>query len=163
MEVLKFDNLKRVLNDYGRNLVENYQRALADYGKNASGDLSKSVRYIFNDKVKGVFEVQLELLEYWKYIERGRKAGKMPPISAIERWITVKKIVPRPMANGKLPTTKQLAFLIARSIGENGIVPRPILQERVDLANRVFMKDIEDAIAMDLGEAVELILSEMGG
>ena len=48
-DILEFNNLKRVLEDYGRNLVENYQRALADYDINASGELSKSVKYIIND------------------------------------------------------------------------------------------------------------------
>ena len=161
-DILEFNNLKRVLEDYGRNLVENYQRALADYGVNASGELSKSLKYIIDDKTKGQFEVNLELLEYWKYIERGRKAGKMPPISAIEKWIEVKPVLPRPMANGKLPTTKQLAYLIARKIGDEGILPRPILQERVNSANNVFFNLIEEAIAEDLGIAIEIIFKEVG-
>lgn len=161
MELIKWDNLQRVLEDYGRNLVENYQRALADKGINASGDLSKSVTYMVSNEKQGIFEINLELLEYWKYIERGRKAGKMPPISAIEKWIEIKPVLPRPMDNGKLPTTKQLAYAIATKIKKEGILPRPILQERLDFANRVFMQEIEDAIAEDLGNAVELSLKEV--
>lgn len=161
-DLIEFKNLKRVLEDYGKNLVENYQRALADYGVNASGELSKSVKYIINDDKKGEFEVNLELLEYWKYIERGRKAGKMPPISAIEKWIEVKPVIPRPNKDGKLPTTKQLAYLIARKIGDEGILPRPILQERVDKSNDVFFRLIEEAIAEDLGNAIEIVFKEIG-
>lgn len=161
-DIIQFKNLKRVLEDYGKNLVENYQRALADYGKNASGDLSKSVKYVIGDDKNGVFEVNLELLEYWKYIENGRKAGKMPPISAIEKWIEVKPVLPRPNKNGKLPTTKQLAYLIARKIGNEGILPRPILQERIEYSNDVFFRLIEEAIAEDLGTAMEIIFKEVG-
>lgn len=52
-------------------------------------------------------------------IVHGRKAGKMPPMDSIRVWIARKGITPNPI-NGKLPTVKQLSFLIARSIGLHG-------------------------------------------
>lgn len=159
---IKFDNLRRVLEDYGKNLVDNYKAALDAETINASYDLANSVKYIIDDKTRGRFEVNLELLEYWKYVEYGRRAGKMPPISAIEKWIEIKPILPRPMKNGKLPTSKQLAYLIARKIGLEGTKGRNILSERVDNANMVFMRLIEEAIAEDLGIAIETIFSEVG-
>jgi hypothetical protein len=42
--------------------------------------------------------------EYWKYLEYGRKSGKMPPIDDILSWINVKKILPR---GNKKPITKK--------------------------------------------------------
>jgi hypothetical protein len=45
------------------------------------------------------------LPEYWKYVEDGRKSGKYPPLETIKKWIEVKPVLPRPLANGKLPTT----------------------------------------------------------
>ena len=137
----EFPNLTRVLNDYANSLVDNYRNALSTDGINASSELSNSVKYII-EKDNGKFEVNLELADYWKYVENGRRAGKMPPISAIEKWIEIKPVLPRPY-NGKLPTTKQLAFLIARSIGENGIEPKHILGDRVDNLNTVFLNEIE--------------------
>lgn len=159
---MEWENLTRVLNDYGENLVENYQSALADRGINASGDLSKSLKYKIDTGTSGVVEVKLELAHYWKYIENGRRAGKFPPLTAIKEWIRVKPIIPRPMANGKLPTENQLAFLIGRSIKENGILPRPILQERIDWSLTAFMNEIEQAIADDLSNEVEIMFNEMG-
>lgn len=160
MHLIKWENLQRVLEDYGRNLVENYQRALADNNIDASGDLSRTATYIVNDD-RGSFTISLELNHYWKYVENGRRAGKMPPISAIENWIEIKPVLPRPMANGKLPTIHQLAFLIARKIGEVGIAPRPVLQESIDSNNKVFMRLIEEAIAEDVGGEVDLITREV--
>lgn len=157
-----FPNLTRVLNEYGQGLVENYKAALAAETINASGELGKSVKYIIDDKTKGRFEVKLELLDYWKYVENGRKAGKMPPISAIEKWIEVKPVLPRPNIDGDLPTQKQLAYLIARKIGLEGTKGRGILQDRVNNANMVFMDDIENALLEDLGIQVEMIFKEVG-
>lgn len=158
----EFPNLTRVLNEYAQGLVENYKAALGAESINASGELANSVKYIIDDKVKGRFEVKLELLEYWKYVEYGRKAGKMPPISAIKQWIEVKPIIPRPNKNGKLPTTNQLAYLISRKIGLEGTKGRGVLSERIENANRVFWEDIEDAILKDLGIQLDTIFEEVG-
>lgn len=158
----EFPNLIKVLNDYGQGLVENYKSALAAESINASGDLSKSVKYIIDNSTGGRIEVNFELAHYWKYVENGRKAGKWPPISAIEKWIEVKPILPRPMKNGKLPTTKQLAYLIARKIGLEGYKGKGILQDRIDNTNTAFWEDIEDAIVKDIGIQVEIIFKEVG-
>lgn len=158
----EFPNLTRVLNEYAQGLVENYKAALGAESINASGELANSVKYIIDDKAKGRFEVKLELLEYWKYVEYGRKAGKMPPISAIKQWIEVKPIIPRPNKNGKLPTINQLAYLISRKIGLEGTMGRGVLGERIENANRVFWEDIEDAILKDLGIQLDIIFEEVG-
>jgi hypothetical protein len=158
----EFPNLTRVLNEYAQGLVENYKAALGAESINASGELANSVKYIIDDKTKGRFEVKLELLEYWKYVEYGRKAGKMPPISAIKKWIEIKPILPRPNKDGKLPTTNQLAYLIARKIGLEGTMGRGVLGDRLENANRVFWDDIEDALIEDLGIQVETVFEEVG-
>tara|TARA_S200002703_G_C3787290_1_gene242805 strand:- start:43 stop:525 length:483 start_codon:yes stop_codon:yes gene_type:complete len=62
-------------------------------------------RYV--GKVLGTF--------YTYFLVNGRKPGKRPPSKVIEKWIRVKGITPK----GDI-TVKQLAFLIARKIGEFG-------------------------------------------
>ena len=153
---IEFNNVESVLNDFGKYLVEEYKEQLILNDVNASDGLYNSVRYIFN-KNGGTFEVSLELAHYWKYVENGRKAGKWPPISAIAKWIEIKPVLPRPMANGKLPTTQQLAFLISRKIGLEGIAPRPLLQRSVDNVWEVFEEFIAEAFAKDLEAEIEII------
>lgn len=157
-----FPNLTKVLNDFGRFLVEEYKDALIYNDKNASDELYNSVRYILDNKTKGTFEVNLELMDYWKYIENGRKAGKWPPISAIKRWIEVKPVLPRPMANGKLPTNDQLAYLIARKIGLEGIAPQPLLKQSLDNVMDVMMEFIEEALVKDIQAELDIIYKEVG-
>ena len=88
----------------------------------------------------GEYKVVLHAEDYLKTIELGTEPrGKLPrikpSIDAIKEWIEIKPVLPRPFDNGKLPTTDQLAFLIARSIAENGIKPTPILSETVEELN----------------------------
>lgn len=159
---MEWKNLKEVLENYGKELVEQYRQTLTDKKINASYELSNSLRYIVDTKTKGRFEVNISLLDYWKYIENGRKPGKMPPIDAIERWVEIKPVLPRPMSNGKLPTQRQLAYLIARKIGIEGIAPKPILAENVENLNDIFLPLIEEAIAKDIQREVEMIVKEIG-
>lgn len=97
----------RIANLYRENLQES----------RASGRLENFTTYIDlnNERLSIVFELE----DYWKYVEYGRDPGKMPPISAIENWIKVKPVVPNSV-NGKVPDTRQLAYLIARKIGREG-------------------------------------------
>ena len=105
-----------------RNIAEQvvsiYRKELEDKGINASSNLSKTASATVELNGKHLI-VYLELDHYWKYVEYGRRAGKMPPVDKIKEWIRVKPIIPNPI-NGKIPDTKQLAFLIARKIGMEG-------------------------------------------
>ena len=150
-----------VLNDFGKFLVEEYKDRLITENVNASDELYNSVRYMV-EQGKNKFEVKLELAHYWKYVENGRKAGKWPPISAIEKWIEIKPVLPRPMDNGKLPTTQQLAFLISRKIGLEGIRPRPLLQQTIDEVWDIMNEYIAEAFAKDLEKEITLQLGKMG-
>lgn len=162
-ETLKYENLIRVLNEYGQELVNLYKNKLSANNVNATGNLSNSVKYLLKNK-NNIYEIDLELADYWKYIEDGREAGKFPPISKIENWIKVKPILPT-ARKGKLPTEKQLVYLIARKIAgmddkdgtskpteqtRKGIQPRPFLANSVEELNRIYFDKIEEALSIDL-------------
>jgi len=155
-----FENTYRVLDEYGNRLVELYKKELTDGKINASYDLYNSVRSLFDDNGK-YFEIKLELEDYWKYIENGRKAGKFHPINAIEKWIDIKPVIPYPLKNGKLPTPPQLAYLIARKIGLEGIEPKPILQKSVDEIMEDIYKDIENALHKDFEKEIGFALERL--
>ena len=56
---------------------------------------------------------------YAYIVEFGRKIGTMPPVSALIPWVKKKLRINNPKQQ------KQVAFLIARSIKQNGIKPKP--------------------------------------
>lgn len=128
-------------------LLDRYKKAIEDSGHVASGSLVDTASY--KVEFNGVWlEVSFNLQEHWKYLENGTRPH-FPPIDAIEQWITVKRIVPRSY-NGKVPTTRQLAFLIARGISENGTKATKLLQKTIDSAD-----DIVAQILNELGNQLQ--------
>lgn len=159
-QTLKWENVSRVLNEFGREFVEVYRNRLASDNVNTTqAMLSKSVRH-YEVRGSNWIAIDIELLDYWKYVEYGRRAGKWPPLSAIEQWIRIKPIVPRAYGGKKPPTTKNLAYLIARKIGLEGIRPRPLFAKTLDSLMRSFDKALSEAVAQDVDGAIDIIIKE---
>jgi len=77
---------------------------------NVTGQSAESLGY----RIAGTELTIFSTMKYFTVLETGRKPGKRPPISVIEQWIKDKPIVPDGIS------TRSLAFLIARKIGEEG-------------------------------------------
>lgn len=155
--MIKFDNLQRALAEFGNALSERYKEKLTEDDRIASGRLISSV----NSKVvvdNNEFVVELSLEDWWKYIEYGTKPH-FPPVSKILEWVTVKRILPTPMANGKLPTEQQLAWMIAKKIERVGTEGTPNLTNSIDEMVSTYEIKIEEALDKDvLGCLDELVL-----
>ena len=128
----KFPRTEALLNSFGNTLISRYREKIKEY---ASGQLYKTINFEIT-KGSSNYIVTINLEEYWKNISYGRKPGsRMPPVEAIENWIKIRKIIPRPLTlpNKKsiIPTVKQLAFIIARSIAKKGIKARPFMRETI--------------------------------
>lgn len=155
---MDFENTAKTIQDYAERFIEVYRGRLEGFGYE-NGKLYKTLNYsISNEGIDWVVTIHLE--DYWKYIEDGRRPGaKMPPVEAIKRWIEYKKILPRPiqLKSGKtvIPSTQQLAFVIARSIGKNGIKARPIARETVDQLNNEFVSILKSSIQRDIHQYLE--------
>ena len=154
MTASDFKHTMKALNDFGKVIIDNYKSQLEAEQMN-NGELYRTISYSVSTGTGG-WVVSVSLADYWKYVEYGRRPGKMPPISAIENWINVKQIVPHSMTlkSGKtvIPTPPQLPFLIARSIGRRGIAPKPLFQKSFEAAKQQFIQVIKDAITQDIKE-----------
>lgn len=169
MTLLTLDNLDAALREYAEKAQELYRRNLALGGKNASHALADSVTaYVESDG--RAFEVRVDLLEYWKYVEGGSKgtesspAGAVypahfPPPRALERWIHVKPVIPRPGRNGKIPSPRQLSWMIAHSIHRRGIRPFPAMATTIEELNREYRDIFAVALARDLDGYIGKVLS----
>lgn len=135
-------------------IAQAYKDALVNAGKVASGNLSNFTYNIEQDDK--YFSIVFNLPDYWKYVENGRAAGKFPPINAIENWITIKPIIPRAIS-GKVPSTKQLAFLIARGIANNGIKPTKALQNTL---NSQLVQQLENSLCDLIIQQIENEIKE---
>lgn len=153
-----FKNTAKALAEFGQKIVENY-RAELQACNYQDGQLYRTLSYsVKMDNSSWLISISLE--EYWKYIENGRRAGaKMPPLDVIEKWINVRQIIPHSMTlkSGKtvIPSVKQLSFLIARSISQNGIQPRPFFKQSFESAKRDYLNKITEAVQKDITEAIK--------
>jgi len=82
---------------------------------NASGDTSRSISYQVEETLtKAILKIMAN--RSIGALQFGRKAGRMPPRDVIRQWIDSKPIS---LTGGM--TKDQLAFLIQRKIGREGI------------------------------------------
>ena len=155
MTASDFKHTMKALNDFGKVIIDNYKSQLEAEQMN-NGELYRKISYSVSTVSSG-WVISVSLADYWKYIENGRRAGaKMPPLEVIEKWIDVKQIKPHSMTlkSGKtvIPTPPQLPFLIARSIGQRGIPPKPLFKNSFEAAKKQFIQVIKDAITQDIKE-----------
>ena len=131
-------NFFAVVNDMAKRFVELMQsdyRLKRKVGRNytnavSSGTLVKSLAYRLKIKGKSIdisIYAKGKASQYFLARENGRRAGATPPpVSAILDWMRLKPIKLRDKESGKFkkPTEslkRQVAFLIARKIGKEGI------------------------------------------
>ena len=168
-ELLDLTELERVLRDYAKDARELYKYQISLGGKNASRKLIDSVnsQIIVNGSV---YEIVLNLQHYWKYIEGGSKGtissppgavypAHFPPVGVLVRWIQVKPIIPRPDNNDRLPSPKQLAYLIGRKIEQEGIEPFPALQTTKEELDRLYHEKLSAALGHDVSKYIRKIIA----
>lgn len=151
---MNFPHLEKVMQEYSMYLLNSTKSNLPD-------------TYRIKSKLNFVFEIDgnyyniiFHAPDYFKWVENGRGPGKNPPIKAIEDWITIKHITPYPTAKGKLPTKKQLVFLISRAIGRDGTKATPTfaLSRALDEDRAYWNDQIDKAITEDVYDNVDVLL-----
>lgn len=175
---LKFDNLIRVLEEYGKEAEALYKAKLTE-GRPPYGTKNTTERTLLNSVKWGMkvgdrsYEVTLELAEYWKYVEGGLQGhdtsyyGAVYPAvqrrdgmtlrNAIRRWIDIKPVNPLPGRNNKIPTKDQLAYLIGRKIAMMGIEPFPALSRTVEELNVRYSGRIAEAVTKDVAAFMPIL------
>ena len=134
-----------VLEDYKKEFENLYKSKLEE--RRASGRLIKSIKTKY--EVNGsVYEVSVDLENWWYWLEHGRKPtskGKHCPIEPIITWVKAKGIVPREI-NGKLPTETQLAYAIRHKIDTEGYNGGQYMQQTLDEINGKYTKLLQEAL-----------------
>lgn len=160
--------LTALLEQLGEDVRQGYVDKLVKNGRPTTENTLASTVKAYVDVKGTTYEVGLELQDYWKYVEKGTKPH-WPPPSAILHWITIKPVVPRPDKNGRIPTTKQLAFLIGRAIaGESpnqaklknpkgGTTGTHDLKKTTDALLGFYEQQIAEALGRDCFKYIEKI------
>lgn len=156
-ELINFNNLKMVLEEYINEVKREYENNLLDNNHPASWNLINNIE-IWVDFCERKFSVGLNLEDYWKYVEYDTKPH-FPPVNKILEWIKVKPILPYPNKNGKLPTPNQLAYLIGRKIDTVGTTGTHDLGTANDTTYNRYKQLIEMALAEDVNEHIDGIVA----
>lgn len=156
MDNITWDNTRAVLEEYAMTVRNLYQDKLIINDHIATGNLINNLNYTVNVNGSRI-EVSLELEDYWKYVEYDTKPH-FPPVDALVNWIKAKPVLPHKTFDGKLPDTKQLAYLIGRKISEEGTTGTHSLEDTIDEVNTIYELKIEEAIMKDLTSDINAIL-----
>lgn len=151
------DILLHILQQYGNQIIDSYRRKLYEGGSNATGLLGNSLSTTVNAE-DGIYEITLQIQDYWRYLEYGRLPGTFPNIDAIRKWIQVKPVIPTVQSNGKIPTLEQLTFLISRKIARDGIEPRYYLNNTLD---EIDLTPLEEGITRSLEQQLDNELRQL--
>lgn len=105
-----------------------YKQMIISSGHNASGNLANTQSFDVSYD-NNVWTITLKMADYWKWLEYGRRPGKMPPAEALMQWIKVKKVLPRSRKTGRFLPHKQAAFAMAKSIAKRGLPATHLLSK----------------------------------
>ena len=169
-ELIDFTALSAVLEELAVEVRNTYQDKLILHDRIASGDLLNSVECEVVVDDSG-YAVTLRLEDYWKYVEEGVQGDRNPnspyknpgwkAFPHIMNWIDVKPVIPRPLDNGKLPTQKQLAYLITRSIKEHGTQGSHDLAEAKGEIIPKYRERIAAALGRDMAAYIRKVVAPM--
>ena len=109
----------------GFDMIDGIIDDLNKENKNATGDLAKSLR-VEDSELGGIVSVRFKAKSYWKFVDKGRKPGKRPPIAPLERWVTTK------LGITDEGSVRSIAFAIANKIKKRGIKPTYIFRNNID-------------------------------
>ena len=157
-DLMDLTEVQLVLQDFAKDIQERYKDVLANNGHIASKKLMDSIK---TQVVVGeqAYEVTMTLEHYWKYVEYDTKPH-FPPPDALLKWIEVKPVIPRPGKNGRIPTPKQLAFLIGRKIEREGIEPFPAFKTTKEELDKLYKEKIAEALGRDVRNYISKLFRE---
>lgn len=148
-------DINKLITDFGNKLVTDLNaslnKALRDGGSSSPQEAALHFNPSYKITTEGTTISINASADYWYWIEHGRSPGKMPPSSKLgKKWQNKQNIDPRKViqeiqinynkSKGLKrevkqlsfdKASKQLGFLIARSIGRNGYKPRPFIDRVV--------------------------------
>lgn len=154
MENMK--ELDKAINILGEELVDKLKDALKKANKSSSGNLIKSIDYKIIKKADDTI-IQLLAADYLQYVDEGRKPGKMPPLKALDKWIIKRGIAPRDK-KGKFIPRQSVKFLIARSIGRNGIKGIFVVRKTIEEVYSTKQELIAEAVSTDIETMIDKII-----
>lgn len=157
----KFSNVYDFINKWGEDFVSALDKSL-DRKKDTTGALRESIRFqikIFSE----YYQFELNMEDYYKWVDEGRKPGKGPPINpnVILKWVSLKGLSGVVNKKGlkvlstNINAAKSAAFLINRKIKRFGIKPTYFFSDvfedgRIEVLKRELGKALKKDVLVEI-------------
>ncbi len=125
--------------------------------KKRTGNLYNSIKVSFDPNAD---VIRVAMLNYWKYVNDGRKPGDYVPIKPLMDWIKTKGMNRDPKGRFKKFKIKGTAFAISRSIKKFGIRPTNFYDNAFDVFIEAFNDEAVQALGLDMTNFFSKILTE---
>ena len=165
-QLIDFTELQQVLQDLANDIRDNYKEHLQFNDRYTEKGVPTGYEQKLIDSVKtqvvvgdNAYEVTMSLNDYWKYVEYDTKPH-WPPIDKILEWVNIKPVIPRPLASGKIPSPKQLTFLIGRKIYNEGTTGTHDLEKVKDGVIPWYKEKIAIALGHDMENYIRKLVME---
>lgn len=156
-------NLSTALRKVGGLTVSRLRQGMTENNSDASGELGKSIGFKIKKNSKGL-DLNIEMLDYWQFVDEGRKPGKPAPVNKILEWLKETNVRDK-IRGGQSDASftdsqaQSLAFLISRKIGREGT-------KGTDFATNVFnskliQKELPAIVADAVFEDANLLIEEL--
>jgi hypothetical protein len=185
VEILPLNTVQAMVGEYTKEFLKRVDENLKQSNSVSSGNLRDSVTFLTYPE-RDRFRVDYLVADYYKYVDQGvqgrdssylksrnspfRYSTKMPPVTAIEKWIIrnrlvatakdVRKYGPDGVERKSIQANisrRTLAFMIAKSIQKKGI-------EATNFWTNAWtetFKDFEQKMAQALGNDIVIELQNM--
>jgi hypothetical protein len=174
---IKFTEIEDVLVKYATLIALDAEKNLRSNknGKdsNASGSLSESITVTPVEFFGNSYSIEIRMLDYWQWVNDGRKPGKRPPVSSIIQWIkdkqlrlddkgTTKRGYKREgtllsqsnkkvkLGNKKVSILEATAYKIAAKIGKFGTKATDFLTDAIDAHSDNLVKEMKQSLRKDI-------------
>jgi hypothetical protein len=153
---MALDNFRQGLEQFGELWAINMKEIVQANGNNNTGQLVNSITYQIIETGNGKLRVTPDMLPYGYALNSGaeRRAGKQPPIKAIQFWIAKNAITPK-----RGITAKQLPWAIAAGIGKRGVVDKrafPFIEPAAQKTIAQFESIVGPALIKDFQQTLKL-------
>lgn len=142
--------LERGLEEAGKILVKELIKRLQSHKD--TGDLINSVSFDVIQKANE-YSIVLTSDKYLDNIDKGRKKGTFPNVTAITKWAKDKGI--------RFASEEQVGYVIARSISKKGIKPTNIVDKTINSVMGNITKIIGSSYREDLVNAINNDLNDL--
>jgi hypothetical protein len=180
---MELKEVKKILNQFGKNVVADAKANLKKKGRSSSGKLANSIKYKYSEKgqdmiisffmedygdyqdkgVRGAKSIYPGILKndqnrYYKYKKSPnafkKGANVVPPTSAFDKWGIKRGLAPR-TKGGQFAARTGLNFALARSVYEKGIKPTYFFTNAFNRAFNLLPKDLEFALMIEITDNLE--------